>query len=159
MSPAQPSWRAIWRRGRFEIARRLRRTVKDRFQPYNHTLPDRYPWLFDFAAAALEAVSSPRLLSFGCSRGDEVFSPRQRFPKAAIKGVDIDPRNIAECVARSRFLEDDLVSFGVGSSSHNAPSDHYDAIFRLAGLCHGDLTVSRARPRWRLTSCSIARAG
>jgi SAM-dependent methyltransferase len=122
----------------------LRRPVEERFQPYPHTLPDRYPWLFDFAAAALDGVPAPRLLSFGCSRGDEVFSLRRRFPRAAIKGVDIDPRNIAACLARSPPPKDDRLCFEVGSSSRNEPSNHYDAIFCLAVLCHGDLTVMGA---------------
>jgi SAM-dependent methyltransferase len=122
----------------------LRRPVDGRFQPYPHTLPDRYPWLFDFAADALEGVPAPRLLSFGCSRGDEVFSLRQRFPHAVIKGVDIAPRNIAACLERSRHLKDDRLIFEVGANVCKEASSHYDAIFCLAVLCHGDLTVSQA---------------
>jgi SAM-dependent methyltransferase len=116
--------------------------MAERFQPYPHTLPDRYPWLFDFAAEALADIPTPRLLSFGCSRGDEVFSLRRRLPDAAIKGLDIDPRNIAVCVARTR---DDQLSFEAASNTRSEPSDHYDAVFCLAVLCHGDLTVTRAR--------------
>jgi SAM-dependent methyltransferase len=116
--------------------------VAERFQPYRHTLPDRYPWLFDFAAAALDDVPAPRLLSFGCSRGDEVFSLRRRFPDAAIKGVDIDPANIAACLARPH---DSRISFEVASNARGEPSGGYDAIFCLAVLCHGDLTIKRAR--------------
>ena len=99
---AEPSalLRHIWRRGRFEFGRRLRRPVEGRFQSYAYTLPDRYPWLFDFAAERLGRIAAPRLLSFGCSRGDEVFSLARRLPQATIKGIDIDPRNIAACRAR-----------------------------------------------------------
>jgi len=137
--------RASWRRVRFELARRLRPAVEGRFQPYNHTLPDRYPWLFDFAAGALRDAASPRLLSFGCSRGEEAFSLRRRLPSAVIKGVDIDPANIAACLARSHRSNEARMGFEVGSSARNEPSDHYDAVFCLAVLCHGDLTVSRAQ--------------
>jgi SAM-dependent methyltransferase len=137
--------RSFWRQSRFEIRRRLRRPAPERFQPYPHTLPDRYPWLFDFAATALGGVACPRLLSFGCSRGDEVVSLRRRFPHAAIKGIDIDPRNIAACIQKLRALEDDRLSFETGSNTRNEPSGHYDAIFCLAVLCHGDLTVGRAQ--------------
>jgi SAM-dependent methyltransferase len=143
--PAPPSLRNIWRQGRFEVARRLRRPLAGRFQPYAHTLPDRYPWLFDFAAAALVEGPSPRLLSFGCSKGDEVFSLRRRFPHAVINGLDIDPGNIAACTARAHVLQDDRLSFAVAANARNEPADHYDAIFCLAVLCHGDLTVRRAR--------------
>lgn len=140
--PAALSLRALWRKGRFELRRRLRRPVAERFQPYPHTLPDRYPWLFDFAAAALNGVPSPRLLSFGCSRGEEVFSLRRRFPDAAIKGIDIDAKNIAACRARS---DDDRLSFEATANTRGEPSGCYDAIFCLAVFCHGDLTVTRAQ--------------
>jgi SAM-dependent methyltransferase len=143
--PAARSLRNIWRQGCFEVARRLRRPVDGRFQPYAHTLPDRYPWLFDFAAAALDGVPFPRLLSFGCSRGDEVFSLRRRFPQAVIKGLDIDPGNIAACTARARAAQDDRLSFAVAANARHEPASCYDAIFCLAVLCHGDLTVTRAR--------------
>jgi SAM-dependent methyltransferase len=142
MLHAPPSLGALWRKGRFELGRRLRRPAEGRFQPYPHTLPDRYPWLFDFAAAALESVPEPRLLSFGCSRGEEVFSLRRRFPTAAIKGLDIDPRNIAAALARAA---DDGVRFEVDSSTRAEPDAGYDAIFCLAVLCHGDLTVTGAK--------------
>ena len=142
---ALASLRDIWSRGRFEVGRRLRRPVEGRFQPYPHTLPDRYPWLFDFARSALQDVPAPRLLSFGCSRGDEVFSLRRRFPQASIKGVDIDPANIDACLATASPLNDDRLSFEVAPNTHAEPSDGYDAIFCLAVLCHGDLTVTRAR--------------
>jgi len=123
----------------------LRLPVAGRFQPYPHTLPDRYPWLFDFAAAALAGVASPRLLSFGCSRGDEVLALRQRFADARIKGIDIDPGNIATCIARSRALNDGGLCFQVASGTDAEPPGYYNAIFCLAVLCHGDLTVTRAR--------------
>ena len=137
--------RRILRLGRFELRRRLRRPVEGRFQPYPHTLPDRYPWLFDVARAALEGTPAPRLLSFGCSRGDEVFSLRRYLPGATIKGLDIDPANIGACAARSRLEGDERMSFAVGSDTLAEPAAHYDAIFCLAVLCHGDLTVTGAR--------------
>jgi SAM-dependent methyltransferase len=139
--PAPPSLASLWRRSRFELRRRLRRPVTGRFQPYPHTLPDRYPWLFDVAAAALAGVPAPRLLSFGCSRGEEVFSLRRRLPGAVIKGIDIDPANIAACRARS---PDDRIRFEAASDTGGEPDAHYDAVFCLAVLCHGDLTVTRA---------------
>jgi SAM-dependent methyltransferase len=144
-APALTYLRTLWRQSRFELSRRLRPPVEGRFQPYPYTLPDRYPWLFDFAAQALEGLESPRLLSFGCSRGDEVFSLRRRLPEAAIKGVDIDPANIAAALARSRALDDHGLSFETASDTRGEPSRHYDAVFCLAVLCHGDLTVRRSR--------------
>ena len=137
--------RHIWRRGRFEFGRRLRRPVEGRFQPYAYTLPDRYPWLFDFAAERLGRIAAPRLLSFGCSRGDEVFSLARRLPQATIKGIDIDPRNIAACRARLEPAQGHRIAFEVASNTRGEASEHYDAVFCLAVLCHGDLTVKHAQ--------------
>jgi SAM-dependent methyltransferase len=136
--------KVLWRRGQFEWQRRNRRPVPGRFQPYPHTLPDRYPWLFDFAAAQLRDLAAPRLLSFGCSRGDEVFSLRRIIPAATIRGIDIDPANVAICRTKTGKDGADGLSFTTASDTHGEPDGHYDAIFCLAVLCHGDLTVHRA---------------
>src|SRR5579872_5303591 len=56
------------------------RSIPGQFQTYNHTLPNRYPWLFQFAAESLAHDRDLNLLSFGCSRGDEVFTLRSYFP-------------------------------------------------------------------------------
>lgn len=135
--------RDFWGRARFVLSRRLRRRVAGRFQPYIYTLPDRYPWLFRFARTALSDVPAPRLLSFGCSTGDELASLRRVFPEATIRGLDIAPKAIAAC--RARFASDDRVSVGVAASAAGEPDEAYDAVFCLAVLCHGDLTVTRAR--------------
>ena len=135
--------RKFWYRARFALSRRLRRPVPGRFQPYVYTLPDRYPWLFSFAATALSNVPAPRLLSFGCSTGDEVASLRRYFPDANIRGLDIAPEAVA--TSRARFKGDDRVSVAIASSTAGEPEQVYDAVFCLAVLCHGDLTVRRAR--------------
>ncbi len=121
---------------------RLRRPLRGRFQPYDHTLPDRYPWLFQFATWELAHLRTLSLLSFGCSRGDEVFSLQNYFPHATIKGIEIDPRNVAVCRARARS---DRVSFVQAATTAAEPSAAYDAIFCLAVLCLGDLTTSGAQ--------------
>jgi hypothetical protein len=59
--------------------------IPGQFQTYSYTLPDRYPWLFQFAAESLAKSTDLHLLSFGCSRGDEVFALRKYFPTAVIK--------------------------------------------------------------------------
>jgi SAM-dependent methyltransferase len=115
-----------------------------RFQAYGHTLPDRYPWLFEFAKSQVRDGSATRLLSFGCSRGEEVFSLRQYFPAAALKGIDIDPRNISICAARLAASTADRITFAEAATTEAEPSASYDAIFCLAVLCLGDLTYSRA---------------
>jgi 2-polyprenyl-3-methyl-5-hydroxy-6-metoxy-1,4-benzoquinol methylase len=112
-----------------------------RFQTYSHTLPDRYPWLFRFAADCIGAADGVRLLSFGCSRGDEVFSLRSYFPGASIKGIDIDPQNIVSCERRARREQVAEVSFALAATTQAEADESYDAIFCLAVLCRGDLTT------------------
>jgi SAM-dependent methyltransferase len=135
--------RRAWRQGGHALHRRFRRPVPGRFQPYNHTRPDRYPWLFGFARAELGTIDAPRLLSFGCSRGDEVLALRRYFPDAIIRGIDIDPANIALC--ETRAAGDDGLSFATAATAEAEPAGHYDAVFCLAVLCHGDLTTTGAR--------------
>jgi SAM-dependent methyltransferase len=123
--------------------RRLR-PMPGQFQRYSHTLPDRYPWLFKFSAAQIGERDGLRLLSFGCSRGDEVFALRRYFPGAEIIGIDVDPQNIALCEARARQEHVAAVSFKIAATTEAEPSASYDAIFCLAVLCLGDLTASGA---------------
>ena len=59
---------------------------------------DRYPDLFDLAAKL--APSATRILSFGCSTGEELISLRPRFPGAEIVGAEINPRSRAIALAK-----------------------------------------------------------
>jgi SAM-dependent methyltransferase len=135
---------SIWDVGN-SLYRRVRRPVPGEFQPYYYTLPDRYPWLFGFAATRIGSNRGLRILSFGCSRGEEVFSLRRYFPSAAIKGIDINPRNIARCLARAATEKPANVTFEIAATTEGEPTSSYDAIFCLAVLCNGDLTTSGAQ--------------
>lgn len=112
-----------------------------RFQPFSYTRPDRYPWLFRFVRDRLGDGPDRRLLSFGCSAGQEVASLRRLFPEAGLKGIDIDPRNIAD--ARALGLAG--VDFAVCDSTMGEAAGTFDAIFCLAVLCNGTLTTTGAR--------------
>jgi SAM-dependent methyltransferase len=139
-----------WRRALRSLASRWRfrltRRVAGQFQPYNYTRPDRYPWLFAFAAAELRDRPQLRILSFGCSRGEEVFSLRGYFPSAQLKGIDINARNIARAQARRRSDQTLAgIGFETAASTVNEADESYDAIFCLAVLCLGDLTIYGAK--------------
>jgi SAM-dependent methyltransferase len=123
------------------IAMRTRRRLPGQFQDRSYTQPDRYPWLFEFARAALGADARLRLLSFGCCTGDEVFTLRRYFPQAAITGIDIDPQNIAVCRARADANAAQNLTFTVAAGTGREPTAAYDAIFCLGVLCLGDLTA------------------
>lgn len=60
-----------------------------KLQPSGSTKEERYPKIYDSAAKL--KPSAKRILSFGCSTGEELFSLAKRFPKAKqLVGVDID---------------------------------------------------------------------
>jgi SAM-dependent methyltransferase len=110
--------------------------------------------LFRFAATQLGDAVGARLLSFGCASGEEVCSLRRYFPRAHIKGIDVDARHVADAGRRARRLALRDVSFAVAADTRQEPSQAYDAIFCLAVLCLGDLAVSGAQrcdPQLRFT--------
>jgi SAM-dependent methyltransferase len=133
------------RSGYYVMYRKLRRPLPGEYQTYSYTRADRYPWLFEFAAARLESRGMLKILSFGCSRGDEVFSLRRYFPTAALKGIDVNPRNIDRCLARLRAEKPTNMTFAIAATTAGEATSSYDAIFCLAVLVNGDLTTSGAR--------------
>ena len=100
------------------------------FQPFNHTKADRYPRIFDQLCLMLGGKQDLRLLSFGCSTGEEVFSLARRLPNARIRGIDANPANIAR--ARRAGAADPRLSFVVADSADGEPAEHYDAILCMA---------------------------
>ncbi len=88
-----------------------------------------------------------RILSFGCSTGEEVFSLRRYFPKATIVGLDIHPLNIAVCRLRRLRSGDDWMHFGVAGSATGEADASYDAVFAMAVFRHGDLNISPPPPK------------
>jgi SAM-dependent methyltransferase len=109
------------------------------YQPFNDTSAYRYPRIFRFVQSELGADSAVNILSFGCSTGEEVFSLRNYFPRAAIKGIDINPGNIAVCIRRLNHATDLAITFEAASSTIAEPAASYDAIFCMAVLRHGSL--------------------
>jgi 2-polyprenyl-3-methyl-5-hydroxy-6-metoxy-1,4-benzoquinol methylase len=109
------------------------------FQPFNDTAPDRYGRIFRFVQHRLGAQSQLRILSFGCSTGEEVFSLHRYFPLATIKGIDINAGNIAVARRRLRRDPDPLLSFETAAATAAEPRAAYDAIFCMAVTRHGSL--------------------
>ncbi len=99
------------------------------------TKPNRYPKLFAGARALLG--DAPRILSFGCSSGEEVISLREYFPGAQIVGAEINKAMLADC---RRLLRDPGTRFIHSSHARIAKHGPYDAIFAMA--------VFQRRPHW-----------
>ncbi|MES2441755.1 MAG: nucleotidyltransferase family protein [Pseudomonadota bacterium] len=113
-------------------ARRLFATLTRRPLQYTAdpaTRTDRYPLAFAFARDRLGDSEAPRILSFGCSTGEEVATLRHYFPAATIKGIDVDSRRIA--AARANFA-DSRIAFEATGTAQREPDGFYDAIFCMA---------------------------
>jgi hypothetical protein len=89
------------------------------------TWEERYPDLFDLAAKLLP--DAKRILSFGCSSGEELVSLRRRFPEAQIVGVELNPRS--RRIAARRTAADRRMSV-----HSRIPDGAFDIIFALAVL-------------------------
>ncbi len=129
---SDPAYRGEWRA-------RLK-PAPGTFQPFGATRPDRYPVIFRCAAQLLPAATPLRLLSFGCSTGEEVFTLRTYFPHAQIKGVDINPASIKVAARRLARAPDPRLAFAVADSTAPEAAASTDAIFCMAVLRHGGLT-------------------
>ena len=95
-------------------------------QTSSDTAAERYPALFDLAAGL--APNAERILSFGCSTGEELVAIRRRFPAAEIVGVEINSRS--RRIAASMVSSDGLMIV-VGPDRLEGS---FDVIFALAVL-------------------------
>jgi len=89
------------------------------------TWDERYPELFDLVAEL--SPDATRILSFGCSTGEELVSLRRRFPEARIVGVEINRRS--QRIAARRLAGDRRTSL-----SRRLPNGPFDLVFALAVL-------------------------
>ena len=101
------------------------------FQTHTYTARERYPGLFDDCRTYLDDGPACRLLSFGCSTGEEVESLAGRWPQAAIVGVDINPWCVREC--RRRYGKNGFTFLNRADAAFEALAP-FDAIFCLAVL-------------------------
>lgn len=115
------------------------------FQPFNATRENRYPRIFAFLRDALAGRDGVHVLSFGCSTGEEAFSLRAWLPDAAIKGIDLNPANLAAARARLASAPDSAITFMLGDSAAEEGTGRYDAVLCLAVLRDGRLGGHPAR--------------
>lgn len=107
-------------------------------------------------------LDCPRLLSFGCSTGEEVFSLRRYFPAAEIVGIDINPWAIAVCRRRLAAVGGDpRIRFVQAANLDGLGAAAFDVIFCMAVFRHADLGaagISRCDPvlRWADFQSAVA---
>ena len=102
----------------------------------NYTKMDRYPEIFSRVRAYFEdrdlADSGQlRILSFGCSTGEEARSLRAYFPEAEIVGVDISEWNLKKARERNR---DPRIRFLLSSDATLEAEGPFHIIFAMAVL-------------------------
>jgi ubiquinone/menaquinone biosynthesis C-methylase UbiE len=86
--------------------------------------------LAPLAAAVLEVKEQPeRVLDIGCGTGAATLFLAREFPRAAIRGVDISPRMIAEANSKIGLDPEARVVFRVGdASSLPFPDQNFDLV-------------------------------
>jgi len=118
-----------FRRDHLQLLRGTRRL----YQYRSITSANRYPRIFAHLGERLKGAPSPRILSFGCATGEEVFTLREYLPEAHVKGIDINPANIARCLERHRDSGGDpLVEFEVKGTAAGEKPGSYDAVLAMA---------------------------
>lgn len=123
--------------------RKLQRSAPgELMQPSPQTRADRHPALFSFVRDRLVSLPEPKLLSFGCSTGEEPCTLARYLPHARIDAIDINPNSMA--IARRRAEANGLgqIRFAC-SGAPDALATGYDAIFCLSVLRHGELDATR----------------
>ena len=129
-----------WFHPQYRSIRRLERlNVPGLLQPWANTKRNRYPSMFQFVGWQLAARPAPRILSFGCSTGEEVFSLARYLPNAELIGIDINPYNIRRCLAQLAKAPHPGMQFLCSGSATDLESESFDAIFCMAVTRHGTL--------------------
>jgi SAM-dependent methyltransferase len=113
-----------------------RRRYRDRhFQGPTFTTRDRSPIVFEACAKYLAPVTEPKLLSFGCSTGEEAFTLAEYMPAAIIIGVDINEWCVRQCIRKNK--SEKLHFYHRLSADFEAESG-FDAIFCIAVFQRGE---------------------
>lgn len=95
------------------------------------TYMDRYPTIFSACKDYLDGKEDLKILSYGCSTGEEVLTLRKYFPNAQIIGAEINKRSLDKC----RMLPvDENISFIYSTHDEIMKHGKFDAIFCMAVL-------------------------
>lgn len=95
----------------------------------NYTEYNRYPDLFSKCKELMNGKKDLKILSYGCSTGEEVFTLREYFPDAFIVGVDINKRNIKKAISKNK---DHKIVFSHHVKRTLEQNTPFDVIFTLA---------------------------
>ncbi|WP_237663073.1 methyltransferase domain-containing protein [Sutcliffiella horikoshii] len=93
------------------------------------TYMDRYPEIFSACHTFLKDKENVKILSYGCSTGEEVLTLRKYFPNAEIIGADINKHSLLKC---NNLKTDNKIKFIYSSTKNIQSHGPFDAIFCMA---------------------------
>lgn len=146
----------LFRPARRARERILREQPHQLYQPGGRTAFDRHPELFAALRDALAGVPRPRILSFGCSTGEEILTLKSYLPKAELAGIDINDHRLSQA---RRKVRDRSIRFWVAGSIGDTDAGTFDAITCL-NVLHRPQTLHQwpADPTPYLSFASFERA-
>lgn len=103
------------------------------------TCMNRYPKIFSGCREYFKDKDNLKILSYGCSTGEEVVTLREYFKDATIVGAEINSNSLKIC--RSRNL-DNKIKFIVSKPSEISKYGKYDVVFCMAVLQRTPNTVT-----------------
>lgn len=104
---------------------------KNIHQTTSLTFMNRYPEIFSACRDYFDGKQDLKILSFGCSTGEEVLTLRHYFPTAHIVGAEINKHSLEIC---RRLPVDEKITFLYSTLSEIQKHGHYNAIFCMAVL-------------------------
>lgn len=113
--------------------------AKNVHQTTSLTGMNRYPKIFAACQKYFDGREQIRILSYGCSTGEEVLTLRQYFPHAEIVGAEINKRSLEIC---GKHAVDPRTKFIYSSADNIQSHGPYDAVFCLAVLQRTPLNIA-----------------
>jgi 2-polyprenyl-3-methyl-5-hydroxy-6-metoxy-1,4-benzoquinol methylase len=95
------------------------------------TYMNRYPKIFSTCRDFYHSKQDIKILSYGCSTGEEVMTLRHYFPNATIVGAEINKLSLEIC---NKLPIDDKISFIYSDPKEIEKHGPFDAIFCMAVL-------------------------
>jgi hypothetical protein len=117
----------------------FRRWLPGRHQLTSTTSYNRYPEIFTTVRNAFKGhrAADLKILSYGCSTGEECFTLNEYFPGATIIGADISRLNLARAAWRNRQPN---IGFIYSSDENLRAHAPYHLIFCMSVLCRWEDT-------------------
>ena len=96
------------------------------------TYLDRHPDIFEFCKQYFNSDTPIKILSFGCSTGEEIITLKKYFPNAIIYGCDINKKSLKFAQQKN---SDSNVYYFFSDDENIREYGPFDVIFSLSVLC------------------------